>query len=295
MDFNAIWIFTQVVQSGSFTGAGRALGIPKSTISSKVAELEERLGVSLLKRTTRKLHLTEAGNRYFQVARRALTEIQEVETVAAQAQEQPKGLVRFTAPVEMGSATVSQLISRFLAEYPQIQIELILTDRIVDLVAENVDLALRAGALEDSTLIARKIGMTAFRIMASPQYLKRHGTPLKPTDLAEHECIRFTAPADSNTWRLARGGKTVQVGVKGRIAANNLIAIKELALAGQGLTLLPTFLCGEEVNDGRLIHLLPAWLTNSEPIHIVHASQKYLPPKTRLLADYLVTELKTWI
>jgi DNA-binding transcriptional LysR family regulator len=276
-DLNEILIFSKVVQTGSFTQASKLLNMPKSTVSAKVSSLEKRLGVTLLKRTTRKLHVTEAGQSYLRRCVQGLELIQSAETEAAMVQSEPQGRLRITAPVDFSSPGFRELMREFLKRYPKVEVELLLTDRMVDLVAEGVDVALRAGALEDSTLIAKKLGVSRFVPFASPDYLKKAGKLSHPRDLAKHECLLFTAEDDPSLWVLHRGSERVSIRVSGRIYANNLNMLREFAVSGLGIGLIPTTFCQQEIQKRLLVPILPDWSASTAPIHIVYPAQRFAP------------------
>ena len=295
MDLNEILVFTQVVQSGSFTQAAKRLEMPNSTVSSKIASLERRLGVTLIQRTTRKLTVTSAGLDYFRHCLEGLERLKTAESEIAAVQGEPQGLLRITAPVELGNGTIlAELISRFSARYPKVTIEALLTDRFVDLLGEGVDVAIRAGTLADSSLIAKKIGMSFFAAFASPKYLKTRGTPTHPRELRApaHECMRFT-PLDESIW-IFQGprGATVKVPVSGRVQTNDLGLVKSLTLLGEGLSLLPTTNCLQEVRSGKLIRVLPQWRTPSEPMHFVYPAQRFVSPKLKAFMDASLEPLR---
>ena len=192
MDLNEVAVFIKVVQLGSFSGAAKQLAMPNSTVSSKVSSLEKRLGVTLIQRTTRKLNITPAGQAYFNRCIQGLEEIHAAEMEIAAVQGEPQGLLRITAPIDLGSRVLPQLVSDFTNTYPKVRVELILSDRKVDLLSESVDLAIRAGDLRDSTLIAKKVGSVYFAPFASARYLKAKGIPTHPRDLRLHHCLQFT-------------------------------------------------------------------------------------------------------
>jgi DNA-binding transcriptional LysR family regulator len=273
-DLNEILVFSKVVQTGSFTQASKLLNMPKSTVSAKVSSLEKRLGVTLLKRTTRKLHVTEA----------------------AMTQNEPQGRLRITAPVDFSSPGFRELMREFLKRHPKVEVELLLTDRMVDLVAEGVDVALRAGPLEDSTLIAKKLGTSRFVPLASPDYLKKSGKITHPRDLAKHECLLFSAEDDPSLWALHRGSERVSVRVSGRIYANNLNMLREFAVSGLGIALIPTTFCQQEIQKRLLVPVLPDWASSVAAIHIVYPAQRFAPRHLQafiaLLAAYSDTILQ---
>lgn len=288
MDLNSLPVFRAVVESGSFAGAARALGLPKSTVSHKVAALEHDLGVSLITRTTRRLRLTEAGERYFNAIVRSLGELQLAGSEAVEEQAKPGGLLRITAPAELGKVIARPLIDRFIREHPQVNVELAFTDRIVDLVRENFDLAFRAGQLEDSNLKAKRLGISEFQCFASPAYLRRQGVPAKPQDLAlEHDALVFTTLTPDGVWELRQGEREANIAVRARIRANDLVALRELATAGYGIALLPDYFAEPEVRSGRLVRVLPQWFAERAPLHLVYPPLRYMPPKVRAFIDHV--------
>jgi DNA-binding transcriptional LysR family regulator len=291
MDLNEIAIFIQVAQTGSFTQAAKNLQMPKSTVSSKISALEKRLGVTLLQRTTRKLNITAAGQTYFKRCLRGLEEIKGGELEIASIQGEPQGLLRITAPVEMGSSMLPDLVTAFTRKYPKVSIEVILTDRTVDLLAESIDLAIRGGVLEDSSLIAKKLGSDYFAPFASPQYLKAKGEPAHPRDLRSHDCIQFTA-LGTEVWEMTSSKGTLQVPMAGRIFLNDLNMVRTLAVQGNGIALLPTFLCYPEVKAKKLVRILPEWKSGAAPVHFVYPAQRYATPKLNAFIAMATEPLK---
>ena len=292
MDLNEIAIFIKVVETGSFTQAAKALGMPNSTVSAKISSLESRLGLTLLTRTTRKLALTPAGDVFFQKCSTALVEIFKAQDEVARDQKEPQGLLKITAPVDLGERLLPEVISKFVKKYPKISIEAVLLDRKVDLIGEGVDLALRVGNLDDSSFIAKKLGTIYFGVMASPRYLKEAGMPKSPKELSSsHSCIQFTA-LGVDSWTLTSGRSSLTVPLKSQILSNDLNVVKSLTLAGNGVALLPMFLCAEDVKAGRLVRLLPEWSANERAVHFVYPGQKYVPPKLSTFIQFASESLK---
>ncbi len=292
MDLNAARIFVKVVQSGGFSAAARLLKMPVSTVSTKVSQLERHLGSSLLVRTTRKLQLTDIGSRFYQHALNACNELQAAEASTHEEQEEVSGLIRLTGPIEMGATSLTDVIASFLKKYPKTQFELLLTDRIVDLVGEGLDLALRVGEMTDSSLMAKKIGFTGLQIYASPSYLKKFDEPKKPKDLEEHHCLNFEGFEDG-IWHLKAMGKSaVKVRVKGAVSSNNLNSLHRLAVSGVGIILLPSFLCVEDVSQGRLKQILKDYNADQLPIYLVYPNQKFIPKRVRVFMDFVSENLK---
>jgi DNA-binding transcriptional LysR family regulator len=278
MDLNEVAVFIKVVQTGSFTQTARALGMPNSTVSHRVSSLEKRLGVTLIQRTTRKLNVTPAGLAYFKRCILGIEEIQAAETEIAAIQGEPNGLLRITAPVELGGTVLFDLISEYTEKYKKVRVEAILTDREVDLLSENVDLAIRAGALESSSLIAKKLGSVYFAPFASPKYIKANGSPSHPRDLRNHHCVHFT-PLGIEEWSLSGPKGVIQAPVPSRIMINDMNVVKRFAVSGIGITLLPTFFALPEVNSGKLVRILPEWRSEVSPVHFVYPAQRFVTPK----------------
>lgn len=278
MDFNEVAIFIKVVQEGSFSQAARKLGMPNSTVSAKVSSLERRLGVTLIQRTTRKLNVTPAGQAYFKRCMLGLEEIKAAESEIAETMGEPQGLLRITAPTELGSTILPVVVSEYTKKYPKARIEVILTDRRVDLLSENVDLAIRAGDLKDSTLIAKRVGTIYFAPFASAKYLKQKGTPTHPRELKSHMCLQFT-PIGADEWKMTSSKGSLNVPVPGRIMLNDMTALKRMAIMDDGITFLPTYFCYAEVKNKQLIRILPEWRSNLTPIHFVYPAQRFVTPK----------------
>lgn len=277
MDYNEISVFLRVVQTGSFSQTAIQLGMPKSTVSHKVMSLEDRLGVTLIQRTTRKLNVTSAGMAYYDRCLQGFKQIQEAEEEVAAHQDEPR-LLRITAPIELGSRLLSDLISQYTDQYSKVRVEVLLSDRLIDLLAEGVDLAIRAGELEDSSLIAKRIGAVTFAPYASPSYLEKKGNPDHPTDLAHRDCLRLT-PMGAEEWFLTNEAQQLTIPVSSRIMINDLGTVKTLAARGQGVALIPTYFCQAEVDAGTLVRILPGWHSEKNPIHFVYPSQRFVTPK----------------
>jgi DNA-binding transcriptional LysR family regulator len=280
MDLNAVLLFTKVVQAGSFTAGARALGLPKSTASRKVAELERDLGAQLLKRTTRKLQLTDVGEEFYARTSRIVSDVQEAELAVSQLQATPRGTLRLTAPVEFG-LSLAALLRRYMDENPHVKVDVVLTDRVVDLVEERFDLALRAGKMPDSSLIVRRLSPAKRVLCASPEYLDRAGTPRRPEDLSKHRCIVFEPGTEGATWSLDGPKGAVDVPVDARLRVNNYDMARQAALVGLGVAMLPTFQCADDVRTGKLVVVLSEWSSREVPMHAVYASSRHLTPKVR--------------
>lgn len=278
MDLNEIMVFIKVVQTGSFSQAAKQLGMPNSTVSSKVSHLEKRLGTTLITRTTRRLNVTPAGQAYFKKCLQGFEEIKSGEDEIAATQGEPHGLLRITAPVELGSTVLPAIIQNFVTKYPKVSVEILLTDRRVELLAESVDLAIRAGDLKDSTLIGKKLGQGNFLLFASPKYIKSKGDLSHPRELKDHQCLHFT-PLGTESWKLVGPKGSLNVTVPGHIFINDLMMIKNLTMASMGIALMPSFYCQNELASGKLVRILPNWQTPHSPIHFVYPAQKFVSSK----------------
>ncbi|MFL5815042.1 MAG: LysR family transcriptional regulator [Bdellovibrionia bacterium] len=293
MDLNSTHYFVQVVQAGSFAQASRMLHVPKSTLSDKVSELEEELGVALLTRTTRKLSLTEAGENFYKKIRPALLEIDQARDETSGLQTAVRGRLRITAVAGLEATSIVDVLVKFRKKYPEIKLDLLFTDRVVDLVGEGFDIAIRGGTLEDSTLISKKIGTSSFGLFANPKYIKENGVPRYPKDLEKHSCIHFTALGPEPIWELeSEAGKKAKIEISGSASANSVASLKRLVELGEGIALLPIFHGKKENGRGALVRVLPDWTTESMPVHLVYPKQKHVNPRIREVIPYLEEGLR---
>ncbi len=280
MDISAIAVFVKVVESGSFSAAARLLKMPKTTVSAKIANLETRLGVTLIQRTTRKLSVTEAGQNYYRHCATAVREIEQGESEILAAQEKPTGLLKITAPHDVGHSLLPGIVDAYLTLHPGIQIELIITNRFVDLVGEGVDLAIRAGELKDSTLVARKFFEIKAGLWASAAYLKKHGTPEHPRDLTRHRMIAM-ASFKGDAARMTDGRSSHPIWTNPQVTVDDPETIKALIAANQGIGWLPGFLATSDPSK-KLVQILPNWKFSTETsFSFVYPGQKYASPKVR--------------
>jgi DNA-binding transcriptional LysR family regulator len=292
--FEAMEYFVAAVESGSFSAAGRRLNVPLPTISRKIADLEAHLNTQLLVRSTRKLALTEAGTSYLGACRRILDQVGEAESQASGEYRVPRGVLSITAPIVFGRLYVVPVVTAFLAEYPEINVYLTLSDHTLDLVDEHVDLAVRMGMLSDSTLVATKVGEIRRIVCGSPAYFSAHGTPKTLDDLAEHMCITYTALASGMTWVFnPRNGKPSR-GIRPlcRLRINTAEAAIDAAVAGVGVTNVLSYQVVRPVSEGKLSLVLQDFEPEPTPVHIVHAGQALLPLKLRLFVDFAVSRLR---
>jgi len=286
-------ILIAVVDSGSLSAAARHLGMPLATVSRKVGELESHLKTRLLHRTTRQLSLTEAGSSYVAACRRILEEIGEAERAATGEYASPKGELVVTAPVVFGRLHVVPVVADFLAHYPEIGINLVLTDRVVHLMDEHADVAIRIGALPDSTLMATGVGTVRRVICASPAYLATHGVPTRPRDLAGHECITFEVLASMRAWVFGSGKSELSVPVHSRLAVNTAEAAISAAILGVGLIRVLSYQVADAVRDNVLSVVLDTYESAPLPINLVHKGQAPVPLKLRAFLDFVTPRLRT--
>jgi DNA-binding transcriptional LysR family regulator len=280
MDLDGIAIFVKVVQAGSFSGAARLLGVPNTTVSAKVARLEKRLGVTLIQRTTRKLNITPAGRAYYERCVRGLEEIETAEAEVSLSAAEPRGLLRVTAPGDVAMGMLPPIVSRFLSRYPRTRVEVVVANRVIDLVAEGVHLAIRAAALRDSTLVARRFMPFSGGLWASRAYLGRKGAPKTPAHLEQHDCLvfpRFSAPP----LRLTDGRSRVEIGLKGRLAVDDPQTLRNFILQGDGIGTLPEYLASKTP----LVRVLPKWTWTSGALSFVYPGQRFVPANVRAFID----------
>lgn len=284
-DLEAVRVFVQVVQSASFTAAAGQLGVPKSTVSRRVAQLEQQLGVRLLHRTTRKLSLTDAGELYFNRGKRVIAELEAAERDVLAMQAAPRGRLRITAPADFSS--LAKVVSRFQAAHPEVEVFASMTQRKVDLVGEGFDLALRAGPLDDSTLIARRIAMLSSGLFASPEYLDTHGMPEHVAALNQHRLVLFARRDNTGMWTLFdKQGQATVVAVDAAIAGDDYAYVHNAVLSGAGIGMMPYFLGEPSVESGALRRVLPDLEGPSAPLHAVYPSPQHLTPKVRAFIDF---------
>jgi DNA-binding transcriptional LysR family regulator len=285
-------VFVAVVAAGSFSGGARQLRMPVPTASRKIAELEAQLGARLLTRSTRKLALTDAGSDYLAACKRILEEVAAAERGAAGEHQAPRGELALTAPIVLGRLHVLPLVAEFLALYPQINVQLRLADRSLQLLDEHLDLAVRVGVLPDSALVAVRVASLREVVCASPAYLARHGTPRSPQELARHDCVSFAGPAGAAGWSFgtARGGHNVSV--RARLVVNTAEAAVDAAIAGVGLTRVLSYQVASAIKAGTLALVLRKFEPAPIPVSLVYSHQPLLPAKLRAFLDFAAPRLK---
>jgi DNA-binding transcriptional LysR family regulator len=293
---DAISAFLAVARSGGFSVASRTLGTPVANVSRKVALLEEALGVRLFVRTTRHVALTERGKRYFEACSRVIDDLRDADEEVTGEYRQPKGDLVITAPLGFGQQHLQPVVHEFLQAYPQVNVHLQLADRLVALVEEHVDCALRIGALADSGLVARELGAIRMVVCAAPAYLLLRGTPLEPAGLAAHDCISWTGLGPHKTWEFTiRNGEKaaeLRVPVPVRVSTTTPESALQAALAGIGLVQATTYQVAPYVAEGRLVPVLAAYESNPVPVSLVYPSKRLIPLKLRALLDFAVPRLE---
>lgn len=285
---DAMRAFTKVVGHGSFAEAGRVLGLTRSAVSKAVMELEQILGARLLDRTTRRVSPTEAGLAYYERCVDILASVEETELQVSRLHDEPKGVLKINAPMSFGAHYLGSAVADFMRRYRELTVELSLNDRFVDPVEEGMDVTIRIAALSDSSLIARRLAPARRVLIASPDYLKTHGAPAHPDDLAAHRGLHYGHTTTLVRWHLTEAGRSLSVAVGSALCANNGDVLRDAALAGQGIALLPTFLVGPDIAEGRLQVVLPDFPPTELGIYALYTPSRYLAAKTRVLIDFLV-------
>jgi DNA-binding transcriptional LysR family regulator len=284
-------VFAHVVEAGSFSGAGRRLGLAKSSVSKHVAKLEARLGAQLLHRTTRAVALTEVGRAFHDRCARIAREIEEAEREAGRAHASPQGLLKLNVPASLGRLRLAPLIAEFLAEHPKVRVDVALDERFVNAVEGGFDVTVRVTrALDDSSLIARRLAPTRIVVCGAPSYLRERGVPRTPAELARHECLSYSH-ARHEAWRFAGCAADVEVAVAGRFRANDGDALREAALAGMGLAQVPEFIVAPELTRGALQAVLEPYEVSSCAIWALYPPSRYLSPNVRAFVDLLARRL----
>ena len=284
----AMTAFTRVAETRSFSEAARRLGATKSAISRQVSALEADLGARLLHRTTRSLTLTEAGRDYFDRVTRILADVEEANRSVSHLQAAPRGRLRVNAPMSFGIRHLAPALPDFLTRHPEVEVDMSMNDRFVDLVDEGYDVAVRIGRLSDSALIARKLAPLRRVVCASPDYLAARGVPLTPADLAHHDCLSYTNMSPTEEWSFAApDGRPLAVTIRGRLRVNNGDALRMAALGGLGLTYQPTFIVGPDLEAGRLVPVLADYVHQDGGVYAVYPHSRHLTPKVRAFVDFL--------
>ncbi|GGI93602.1 LysR family transcriptional regulator [Halopseudomonas pertucinogena] len=281
-------IFTRVVECHSFTSAAQLLGMQKSTVSRRIVQLEERLGVRLLNRTTRKLRLTEVGEAYYERCRQIMQEFAEAEEAIMQLQSEPTGLLRITSTIEFGQLFLGGVVGDFMRRYPSLQVEVELTTRAVDPVQEGIDIAIQLGRPQDSSLVARPMLLSPRQLFASPAYLREHGVPRRPDDLVKHRCIQ-TLNDTGRRWYFEKPATSVSVSPA--LTVNNITFAREAALAGAGIINVPSFIAEAHVEEGTLCRVLEDCVLPSTELYALYPSRRFQVMKVKAFIDYMIEQL----
>jgi DNA-binding transcriptional LysR family regulator len=284
----ALRALRKVVELGSFTAAAEALGLSHTAISRQIAQLEARLGAQLLNRTTRRFALTEAGKQYYEACKQILDALDEADRAVSQHHARPAGTLRINAPMAFGTLELAEWLPDFLARYPELQVDLVCNDRIVDLIEDGFDVALRlTRELPDSTLVARRLATSDVLLVASPDYLARHGEPHTPQDLLAHNCMTYTQVLRPQDWTfIGADGVAQTVAVRGAMQANTGIALRTAALRGLGIATTASFIVHEDLKAGRLVKLLPGYTLKPRELYALYPHNRHLSPKVRAFVDY---------
>ena len=284
---NSMTIFVQVVEKEGFTAASEKLGLSRAQISKSVMQLEKHLGARLLNRTTRRVSLTETGRIYYERCKLILNDIEEMEGIAGEQTSSPHGTLTLSAPTSFGILQLQKVIPEYIKRYPNVKISLSLADRFIDVVSEGFDVGIRIAKLENSSLIARKIAPCKQVFCASPEYLNKKGTPKVPIDLALHPCLVYSNDLKPDTWVLHGPEGIESIKVSGPVCADNGDVLKEAAVAGLGVTLLPTFIVGADIKSGSLQQILSDYYPPEISVYAVFPSHRYLSAKVRTFVDFL--------
>lgn len=283
--------FATVVDQGGFTDAAKKMGISKSAVSKHVSSLEARLGARLLNRTTRRVSPTEIGLAYYDRARRVLNDAGEADALVNAMQSEPSGLLRISVATDFGVNHLSPVLAKFLRKYPDIQINMVLNNRYVELISEGFDLAVRIGDLDDSTLRARKLAETSKRMIAAPDYIQRFGNPSRIDDLSDHKLLHYSNQASGNLWKVtAPSGEKRQVRTSGWLTVNDGQSLLNAAISGLGIAYLPSFLFGPALKAGNVVEVLPDLPSDELGIYAVYPPGRFTQPKVRAFIEFLVEE-----
>lgn len=289
--FSSMRMYVAVVDGGSFATAADKLDISRAMVSKQIQKLEEHLGTRLMNRTTRRLSLTETGREFYERSMQIVSDVEEAEQIAGQMTRMPRGVLRVTIPLSYGQHRLAGIIGDYTQAYPQVQLDISLSDRKVELIDEGFDLAIRIGAMPQSDLVARKIGGVRSIVCAAPAYLEQHGVPQTPADLTAHACLGYTLTGTGAEWRLEGPDGMVTIPISGPIKADNGDIIRLAALRGAGIVFQPPFIIGDDIDAGKLVRVLPDWQSAELGVYAVYPSRKHLSAKVRTFVDFLVNAL----
>ncbi len=290
----ALRVFRRVCELGSFSAAARQLRLSNAAVSKNVRELEEELGARLIERTTRRLRMTEAGEAYLRRVSAILDELETLDAEVKDRRDAPRGSLRVAVPMSLGIARLAPAIGAFLVQYPELEVELEMNDRYVDLIAEGFDVALRGGKLSDSSLLARKLGTIERVLCAAPSYLRAHGRPRHPRELSRHRCLVYSLAQTPTRWVLARGSRRLRLDVRGPLSVNNSLGLAGAAVAGAGIALLPTITVSEALTAGQLEPVLGEWRAEQQSLYAVYPRHHQVSQRVRLFVDFLAARIESW-
>jgi DNA-binding transcriptional LysR family regulator len=286
-------LFVSAVESGNFSATARSMNLTPSAVSKQISRLEDRLGARLFNRTTRQLAPTEEGRAYYERCQRILADIAEAESAVTELNADPRGVLRLNMPVVFGRRHIVPIIGEFLENYPNVTMEISMSDQFVDPIAEGADMLIRVGELKDSSLIARKLAEARRVVAATPGYWKKHGEPEKPEELRSHNCLAYSYLSSGNTWRMTdAAGKEHVVQATGNLASNNGEALLEAALQGLGVVNLPTWMVGPDLEEGRLVEVLGDYAQPEPSVHAIYPPGRHLSAKVRAFVDFLANHFK---
>ncbi|NQZ94028.1 MAG: LysR family transcriptional regulator [Moritella sp.] len=286
-DWSGVSEFVAVAETESFTAAGKRLGISTAQVSRQISALEERLSAKLFYRTTRKVSVTEVGGIYYQHCRQVMDGLADAERAITNLQSTPKGKLKITAPITYGERSVAPLVNDFVTQYPELEVQLVLSNQQIDLIDEGFDLAIRLGQLGDSTMIGKRLATRKQYVCAAPEYLSAFGAPHTLSELDRHNCLSGTL----DYWRFQEKGKARNIRVKGNFSCNSGPVLVDAALKGMGIVQLPDYYVQEYINQGQLIELLPNYREPDDAVWALYPQNRHLSPKVRMLVDYLAKEL----
>lgn len=288
-ELSSMAIFARVIETGGFSTAARDLGVSKSLVSKEVSRLEDRLGVRLLNRTTRRLSLTEAGAAFYEGCQRVLSEAESAKEAVSHLASAPRGELKVNAPMSFGILHLGPALPEFLERFPELDVQMLLNDRVVDLIDEGFDVGVRITRMLDSSLIARRLAPNRLVACAAPSYLKKHGTPRHPDELKRHNCLGYSYSKTPGIWHFRSDSNRQKVAVSGRFTANNGDVIQAALLSGCGIAIQPSFIAGDDLRSGRLVRLFERYQVGEESVvHAVFPANRNLSPKVRVFVDFLV-------
>lgn len=291
--FTALQVFRAVAELGSFAGAARRLGLSPAAVSKNIAELERQVGTRLINRTTRRMSLTEAGRIYREHVVRGLDALADADQAVDAANADPAGTLRVSAPLTVGLTRMTGAVPAFLARYPGIRLDLHLDDRRVDLIRDGFDLAIRGSdTLEDSSMVARKLGVMQHVLCAAPSYFAAHGKPAAPAELRAHQCVRFSLSGHANTWEFRKGQQTEQVAIDARYSVSSSLAVRDALRAGFGISLIPYPYVADDLKAGVLEPALEDWESVATTLYAIYPSRQLLAPKIRVFVEFFMQEFQ---